>query len=129
MYESNVGGSRRRGRSPKGCMKGVKDTVEKRGMTAKNANMVCQNRSEWRAIVYGGWIFLRRSLMVGSKINISKVSSLHPTTQVSRRKGLVGKIRAGASMSLGSSSQCSVENRIHCIPPHHNRGETQPQND
>lgn len=34
-------------------MNGVKDTVDKRRMTVENAKVVCQNRSEWRAIAYG----------------------------------------------------------------------------
>merc|ERR1712212_500081 len=58
VYESNMGGVRGRGRPPKGCLTGVRDAVEKRGMTVENARMVCQNRNEWRAIVYGGGIFL-----------------------------------------------------------------------
>ena len=40
-----------------GWMSGVRDAVEKRGMTVEKASMVCQNRNEWRAIVYGGGIF------------------------------------------------------------------------
>ena len=57
VYGSSVGGVRGRGRPPKGWLSGVRDAVEKRGMTVENARMVCQNRNEWRAIVYGGGSF------------------------------------------------------------------------
>ena len=57
VYESKVEGVRGRGRPPKGWLSGVRDAVEKRGMTVENARVVCQNKSEWRAIVYGGGIF------------------------------------------------------------------------
>ena len=53
VYESEVGGARRRGRPPKGWMNGVKDALKERGRTVENARVVCQNRSEWRAVVYG----------------------------------------------------------------------------
>ena len=46
VCEKNVGG-----RPPKGWMNGVKDAVEKIRMIVENAKVVCQNRSEWRAIV------------------------------------------------------------------------------
>ena len=51
LYESNVGGSRGRGRPPKRWMNSVQDAVEKRRMTVEKAKVVCQNRSEWRTIV------------------------------------------------------------------------------
>ena len=53
VYESEVGGARRRGRPPKGWMDAVKDALKDRGMTVRNAKVICQNRSEWRAVVYG----------------------------------------------------------------------------
>ena len=54
VYESKVDGPRGRGRPPKGWMSGgVMVALEKRGMTIESAKVVCQNRSEWRAIVYG----------------------------------------------------------------------------
>ena len=53
VYESEVGGARRRGRPPKGWMSAAKDALEKRSMTVRNARVICQNRSEWRAVVYG----------------------------------------------------------------------------
>ena len=39
-----------------GWMRGVEDAVEKR-MTVEDVKVVCQNKSEWRAIVYGEGIF------------------------------------------------------------------------
>ena len=53
VYESKVDGPRGRGAPPKGWKSGVKGALEKRGMTIESAKVVCQNRSEWRAIVYG----------------------------------------------------------------------------
>ena len=53
VYESEVGGARRRGRPPKGWMDAVKDALKERGMTVRNAKVICQSRSEWRAVVYG----------------------------------------------------------------------------
>ena len=53
VYDSDVGGTRRRGRPCLGWMEGVRRAVEKRGMTVENAKVMCQNRSAWRATVYG----------------------------------------------------------------------------
>jgi len=57
VYESSVVGSRGRGAPPKGWMSCVKKILYDRGMTIANAKVVCQTRSDWRAIVYGGGIF------------------------------------------------------------------------
>ena len=57
VYESSVIGSRGRGAPPKGWMSGVKKALENRGTTVENARVVCQTRSDWRAIVYGSGIF------------------------------------------------------------------------
>ena len=53
VYKSEVGGARRRGRPPKGWMSAVEDALKERRMTVRNARVVCQSRSEWRAVVYG----------------------------------------------------------------------------
>ena len=53
VYESEVEGARGRGRPPKGWMSAVKDALEERSMTVRDARVICQNRSEWRAGVYG----------------------------------------------------------------------------
>ena len=53
VYESEVGGARRQGRPPKGWRSAVKDALNERRMTVRNARLRCQNRSEWRAVVYG----------------------------------------------------------------------------
>ena len=57
VYESSVEGSRGRGAPPKGWMSGVKEALRKRGTTVANAKVLCQTRSDWRAIVYRGGIF------------------------------------------------------------------------
>ena len=57
VYESSVEGARGRGAPPKGWMSSVKKILDKRGMTVANAKVVCQTRSDWRAIVYGGGNF------------------------------------------------------------------------
>ena len=57
VYESSVEGARGRGAPPKGWMSSVKKILDKRGMTVANAKVVCQTRSDWRAIVYGGGSF------------------------------------------------------------------------
>ena len=53
VYESEVEGARGRGRPPKGWMSAVKDALEERSMTVRDARVICQNRSEWRTGVYG----------------------------------------------------------------------------
>ena len=53
VYDSNVRGVRRRGRPRKCWINGVKETLERKGLTIEEAKVSVQDRSEWRIICRG----------------------------------------------------------------------------